>query len=109
MEWAGRCASRVHPRLLATRLPSPLALPARVGDKLSELFKKDRKEFEKKWDDIGIFVKYGMISEEKFYEKAKDFALLKNVDNQYFTLDEYKEKAKVNQEDKDQGLVYIYT
>ncbi|HTJ51913.1 MAG TPA: molecular chaperone HtpG [Cyclobacteriaceae bacterium] len=81
----------------------------KVGDKLSELFKKDRKEFEKKWDDIGIFVKYGMISEEKFYEKAKDFALLKNVDNQYFTLDEYKEKAKVNQEDKDQGLVYIYT
>lgn len=81
----------------------------KVADKLSELFKKDRAEFEKKWDDIGIFVKYGMISEEKFYEKAKDFALLKNVDNQYFTLDEYKEKAKVAQEDKDKNLVYIYT
>jgi molecular chaperone HtpG len=81
----------------------------KVADKLSELYKKDRKEFEKKWDDIGIFVKYGMISEEKFYEKAKDFALLKNVDSQYFTLEEYREKAKVNQEDKDKNLVYIYT
>jgi molecular chaperone HtpG len=81
----------------------------KVGDKLSELYKKDRKEFEKKWDDIGIFVKYGMISEEKFYEKAKDFVLLKNVDSQYFTLDEYKEKVKVTQEDKDNQLVYIYT
>jgi len=81
----------------------------KVADKLSELFKKDRKEFEKKWDDIGIFVKYGIISEDKFYDKAKDFALLKNVDNQYFTFDEYKEKAKVNQEDKDKNLVYIYT
>lgn len=81
----------------------------KVADKLAELFKKDRKEFEKKWDDIGIFVKYGIISEEKFYEKAKDFALLKNVDNQYFTFEEYKEKAKVNQEDKDKNLVYLYT
>lgn len=81
----------------------------KVADKLSELFKKDRKEFEKKWDDIGIFVKYGIISEEKFYDKAKDFALLKNVDNQYFTFEEYKEKATVNQEDKDKNLVYIYT
>jgi len=81
----------------------------KVADKLSELFKKDRKEFEKKWDDIGIFVKYGIISEDKFYDKAKDFALLKNVDNEYFTFDEYKEKAKVNQEDKDKNLVYIYT
>ena len=81
----------------------------KVADKLSELFKKDRAEFEKKWDDIGIFVKYGMISEEKFNEKAKEFALLKNVDSQYFTLDEYKEKVKVNQEDKDKNLVYIYT
>jgi molecular chaperone HtpG len=81
----------------------------KVGDKLAELYKKDRKEFEKKWDDIGIFVKYGMISEEKFYEKAKDFALLKNVDSQYFTLEEYKEKVKVNQEDKDKNLVYVYT
>jgi molecular chaperone HtpG len=81
----------------------------KVADKLGDLFKKDRAGFEKKWDDIGIFVKYGMISEEKFYEKAKDYALLKNVENQYFTLEEYKEKAKVNQEDKDSQLVYIYT
>lgn len=81
----------------------------KVADKLSELFKKDRKEFEKKWDDIGIFVKYGIISEDKFYEKAKDFALLKNVDSQYFTFEEYKEKVKINQEDKDKNLVYIYS
>jgi molecular chaperone HtpG len=81
----------------------------KVADKLSELYKKDRKEFEKKWDDFGIFVKYGMISEEKFYEKAKDYALLKNVDNQYFSLVEYIEKVKVTQEDKDQQLIYIYT
>ncbi len=81
----------------------------KVADKLSEMFKKDRTEFEKKWDDINIFVKYGMISDEKFYEKAKDFALLKNVDRQYFTLEEYKEKVRPNQTDKDGQLVYIYT
>jgi len=81
----------------------------KVADKLSELFKKDRKEFEKKWDDIGIFVKYGIISEDKFYDKAKDFALLKNVDNEYFTFEEYKEKVKINQEDKDKNLIYIYS
>ena len=81
----------------------------KVADKLSELFKKDRKEFEKKWDDINIFVKYGIISDEKFYEKAKDFTLLKNVDRHYFTLDEYKEKVKAIQTDKENQLVYIYT
>src|SRR5258708_7527909 len=81
----------------------------KVADKLAELFKKDRKEFEKKWDDISIFVKYGIISDEKFYEKAKDFVLLKNVDAQYFTLDEYKEKVSVTQTDKDKQLVYVYT
>jgi molecular chaperone HtpG len=81
----------------------------KVADKLQELFKKERDGFEKKWDDIGIFVKYGMISEEKFYEKAKDFALLKNVDGKYFTLDEYKEKVKENQTDKDSQTIYIYT
>jgi len=81
----------------------------KVADKLQELFKKDRKDFEKKWDDINIFVKYGMISDEKFYEKAKDFALLKNVDKQYFTFDEYKEKVKANQTDKEKQLVYLYT
>jgi molecular chaperone HtpG len=81
----------------------------KVADKLQEMFKKDRKEFEKKWDDISIFVKYGMISDEKFYEKAKDFALLKNTEGEFFTLEEYKEKVKPNQTDKDSQLVYLYT
>ena len=81
----------------------------KVADKLQEMFKKNRPDFEKKWDDIGIFVKYGIISDEKFNEKAKDFALLKNTDAQYFTFDEYKEKVKANQTDKDKQLVYLYT
>ena len=81
----------------------------KVADKLQDMFKKDKKEFEKKWDDINIFVKYGMISDEKFYDKAKDFALLKNTDGEYFTLDEYKEKVKTNQTDKDGQTVYLYT
>jgi molecular chaperone HtpG len=81
----------------------------KVADKLSDMFKKDRAEFEKKWDDIGIFVKYGIISDEKFYEKAKDFVLLKNTDKKYFTLDEYKEHVTPNQTDKDKHLVYVYT
>jgi molecular chaperone HtpG len=80
----------------------------KVADKLQDLFKKDRKDFEKKWDDINIFVKYGIISDEKFYDRAKDFSLFKNVDNQYFTFDEYKEKVKPNQTDKDKQLVYLY-
>lgn len=80
----------------------------KVADKLQELFKKEREGFEKKWDDIGIFVKYGMISEEKFYEKAKDFALLKNVDAKYFTLEEYKDKVKEIQTDKDKQTIYLY-
>jgi molecular chaperone HtpG len=81
----------------------------KVGDKLQELFRKDRTDFEKKWDDINIFVKYGMISDEKFYEKAKDFVLLKNTENNYFTLEEYKEKVKPNQTDKDGNVVYLYS
>jgi len=80
----------------------------KVADKLSELYKKDRKDFEKKWDDINIFVKYGIISDEKFYDRAKDFALLKNVDREFFTFDEYKEKVSANQTDKDKNLVYVY-
>jgi molecular chaperone HtpG len=80
----------------------------KVADKLQELFKKDRADFEKKWDDISIFVKYGMISDEKFYDRAKDFVLFKNVGGQYFTFEEYKEKVKTNQTDKDQNLVYLY-
>ena len=81
----------------------------KVADKLQDMFKKDRGEFEKKWDDINIFVKYGMISDEKFYEKAKEFVLLKNTDKKYFTLEEYKEKVKANQTDKAGNLVYLYT
>ncbi|MFN4956217.1 MAG: molecular chaperone HtpG [Cyclobacteriaceae bacterium] len=81
----------------------------KVADKLQEMFTKDRAEFEKKWDDISIFVKYGMISDEKFYDKAKEFALLKNTDRKYFTLEEYKEHVKPTQTDKDKNLVYLYT
>ena len=81
----------------------------KVADKLSELFKKDRKAYEEKWDHIGVFVKYGMLSEDKFYEKAKDFALLRNIDKEFSTLDEYKDKVKANQTDKDKNLIYLYT
>jgi len=81
----------------------------KVADKLAELFKADRKSFEEKWSDIGLFVKYGMISEEKFYDKAKDFALLTNTTNEFFTLDEYREKVKATQTNKDDTVVYLYT
>jgi molecular chaperone HtpG len=81
----------------------------KVADKLHELFNKDRKAYEEKWGDIGLFVKYGMVSEEKFYDKAKDFALLTNTKNEHFTLDEYKEKVKGLQTDKNDQVVYIYT
>jgi molecular chaperone HtpG len=80
----------------------------KVGDKLQDLFKKDRADFETKWDDISIFVKYGMISDEKFYDRAKDFGLLKNTDDKYFTFAEYKEKVKPNQTDKDGNTVLLY-
>jgi len=81
----------------------------KVADKLAELFAKDRKAYEDKWKDIGIFVKYGMISEEKFYDKAKDFALLGNTKNELFTLPEYKEKVAPLQTDKNGSVVYLYT
>ncbi|MCE7862294.1 MAG: molecular chaperone HtpG [Bacteroidetes bacterium CHB5] len=81
----------------------------KVADKLVDMFIKDRTEFEKKWDDISVFVKYGIISDEKFYEKAKEFALLKNTDSKYFTFKEYEEKTKPNQTDKDKNVVYLYT
>jgi len=80
----------------------------KVADKLSELFKKDRKVYEGKWNDIGLFVKYGMVTDEKFYEKAKDFALLKNSKSEFYTLDEYKTKVETAQTDKDGQLVYLY-
>lgn len=81
----------------------------KVADKLEELFKKDRADFESKWEDIKIFVQYGMLSEEKFYEKAQKFALLKNTDNKYFTLEEYADHVKTLQTDKDNKVVYLYT
>ena len=81
----------------------------KVADKLHELFKKDRKAYEEKWNDIGLFVKYGALSEEKFYEKAKDFVLLTNTKNEHYTLEEYSAKVKDFQTDKDGRLVYLYT
>ena len=81
----------------------------KVSEKLSELFKKDRKEFEQKWNDLSPFVKYGIVSDEKFAEKAMKFVLFKNVDNEYFTLDEYSEKIKNIQTDKNNKAVHIYT
>jgi len=81
----------------------------KVADKLHELFKKDRKAYEEKWNDIGLFVKFGAISDEKFYEKAKDFLLLTNTNNEHYTLEEYKAKVKDFQTDKDGSLVYLYS
>jgi molecular chaperone HtpG len=81
----------------------------KVADKLSELFKTDRASYQAKWGDIGLFVKYGMITEDKFYDKAKDFVLLENVKNEYFTLPEYQEKTKHLQTDKEGTLVYLYS
>ena len=80
----------------------------KVADKLEELFKKEREDFEKKWDDIKIFVQYGMLSDEKFYEKAVKFALLKNTEGKFFTFEEFENKVKPLQTDKDKKLVYLY-
>ncbi len=80
----------------------------KVADKLEEIFKKERADFESKWDDIKIFVQYGMISDEKFYEKAVKFALLKNTDGKGFTFDEYNAHVKPNQTDKDNKVIYLY-
>ena len=81
----------------------------KVADRLSELFKENREEFEKKWDDLKMFIEYGMITEEKFYEKAEKFFLLKNTDGKYFTLEEYKKLVEANQTDKNKALIYLYT
>ena len=81
----------------------------KVADKLEDIFKNKREEFEAKWDDIKVFIEYGMITEEKFAERAEKFCLLKNTEAQYFTLDAYKEKIKDIQTDKDKKLVYLYT
>ena len=81
----------------------------KVAERLSKLFKDDREGFEKKWDDIGVFVKYGTITDEKFAEKAMDFTLLKNTEGKYFTVQEYKEKIKAIQTDKYDRVVALYT
>ncbi|WP_080240764.1 molecular chaperone HtpG [Spirosoma rigui] len=81
----------------------------KVADKLNDLFNADRKGFEEKFDDIGLFIKYGILSDEKFWEKAKNFVLLKNTVGEYATLDEYREKIQANQTDKNETLVFLYT
>ena len=80
----------------------------KVADRLQGIFKEDRKQFEEKWDDLKLFINYGMLSEESFYDRAKDFALMKDTDGKYFTFDEYKTLIKDNQTDKDGQLVYLY-
>ena len=80
----------------------------KVADRLLSIFKEDRKQYEEKWDDLKLFINYGMLSEESFYDKAKDFALLKDVEGKYFTFDEYKTLIEANQKDKDDQLVYLY-
>ncbi|MBK7409429.1 MAG: molecular chaperone HtpG [Saprospirales bacterium] len=81
----------------------------KVAEKLNDQFKNSRKDFEEKWNDLGVFVKYGMLSDEKFNEKANSFVLLKSVDKKYFTIDEYKEHVKNTQTDKNGKIVFLYT
>ena len=81
----------------------------KVADKLAELYKNDREGFEKKWDDIKMFIEFGMLTDEKFYDKAVHFALFKNLDAKYATLEEYKAQIKDNQTDKDGNLIILYT
>lgn len=80
----------------------------KVADRLQEIFNNDRKQFEEKWDDIKLFIEYGMLSDEKFYEKAAKFALLRNTDDKFFTFEEYKNIISANQTDKDGNLIYLY-
>ncbi len=80
----------------------------KVADKLESLFKDNRPDFESKWDDIKVFIEYGIISQPEFYDRAKKFCLLKNVDNKYFTFEEYEKHIKAIQKDKDGNLIYIY-
>lgn len=80
----------------------------KVADRLAAIFKENRKDYEEKWDDLKIFINYGMLSQEDFYDRAKDFALLKDVDGKYFTYDEYKTLIKDNQTDKEGNHIYLY-
>ncbi len=81
----------------------------KVADRLNDIFKKKRDEFEKKWDDLKLFIEYGMITDEKFFEKASKFALLKTTDDKYFTFEEYEKLIKENQTDKNKTLIYLYS
>ncbi len=81
----------------------------KVADKLADIFRNDRKDFETKWGDISLFVKYGMITEDKFYEKAKDFALLSSTDGNFYTIEEYKTKVNITQTDKNGNVVILYS
>lgn len=81
----------------------------KVADKLEELYKNNREDFEKKWDDIKLFIEFGMLSDEKFFDRAKKFALLKNIEGKHFSFEEYQEKIKENQTDKDNKQVFLYT
>ena len=80
----------------------------KVADKLAEIFKNNREDFEQKWDDIKLFIQYGMLSDEKFYDRAVGFALLKNIDGKYFTFEEYKSQVKENQTDKNGDIIMLY-
>ncbi|RUT78917.1 molecular chaperone HtpG [Ancylomarina longa] len=80
----------------------------KVADSLNDIFKKDRKDFEEKWDDLRLFVQYGILTEEKFYDRAKKFMLVKNTDAKYFTLEEYEAIVKENQTDKDKNIINLY-
>ena len=80
----------------------------KVADRLNEIFKTDRSQFEEKWDNLKLFIQYGMLSDEKFYERAEKFALLKNIDGKYFTFEEYKTLVGENQKDKNGDLIYLY-
>ena len=80
----------------------------KVADRLASIFKNDRKDYEEKWDDLKIFINYGMLSQDEFYDRAKDFALLKDVDGKYFTFEEYRTLIKDTQTDKDGNLIYLY-
>ena len=80
----------------------------KVADKLQEIFRNDRPGFEEKWESVGVFVKYGIVSDDKFYDRAKEFILLKNVDNKHFTIDEYREKVQVNQTNKEGQVTFLY-
>ena len=80
----------------------------KVADRLKAIFNEDRKQYEEKWDDLKLFINYGILSEEGFYDRAKDFALMKDVDGKYFTFDEYKTLIEASQKDKDDTLIYLY-